>query len=298
MDKIEQLKNVVEFLSKEINGYNRAAYDVGDLSRCKNDWDRFNKFILLESSGAQWAEKYDMMPGGKLGKYIDDLEKVDCVDKDLTKIRMIMLIFSVGILYGRYEYLKELGAKKGFSYSEQVAMDRLTKDVDYAREHIVQALDILSNKSFEKIEDVIQIKNVIDNQFDILCHIEVEKKSGTIILDYLSRYLLDQLRFLGAADYVTYNSFNMHNINNVSKIISIARKNMGDNYVIARSTNLWTEAVLKSINLQYLSEREKLKIREQKYNDEQQKLSGYFDMMNLSKEFIGMVNDKMKTETR
>ena len=159
----------------------------------------------------------------------------------------------------------------------------LGKDVDWAKKHIVSALNILSNESgykmYPKVGDKLNQRfhdyyfANVDEDLDIILRddsklgewckdldkhkddIEREKYHMIKVLEHKTNtnfrilYHSEDILFNAfeeycREDYISYNYCNDHSIRDMLNIVCAAQK-MGNKYVIGRSMNLWANKVLE-----------------------------------------------------
>jgi len=332
--KIENLRALVVFLSKKLENYKSAssrAHDTFALDENTETRKNFSKALVDGNSGQELAEKYDMHPNGKIGKYIDALVATNLKDlkyeQYVPKSNMIVLITLAGILFGEYEYLKS--QEKKFSNVEKVALDMLGADVDWTKEHIVPALNILNGKyGYEMYPRVgKKLRQRLDDYF--FANVDID--DGDMILKNdsklsewcknLDKYKLDIerekyhmirvlerktntcARILHDSQWVLVTSFRMYNRDDYVRgdyhrksmldIVCAAQK-MGNKYVIGRSMNLWVNKVLESIDSSIAKNKERLKEAGEQFKIVQQDTIKYYDMLNPSVQLMKEIKENQK----
>lgn len=338
VQKVENLKALVAFLSKKIENYEHAdisAHDTFDLDSDTETREEFSKALVDNNSGKELAEKYGMNPNGKIGKYIDVLAATNLEDLEyeqyVPKSNMIVLITLSGILFGEYEYLKD--QKKNFSNVENIAFDMFSEDVDWAKKHIVSALNILSNKSgykmYPKVGDKLNQRfhdyyfaNRDIDDFELIlsddsklgewCNnldeykrdikrekhhmIKVLERKTNInfrILYHSHNILIDAFEMYNRDDYVQCNYYNAYKIRKMLNIVCAAQK-MGNKYVIGRSMNLWANKVLESINYSIAEDEKSLKKADKQFKIVQRDVSKYYNMLNPSIQLMTEIKGHQK----
>ena len=313
--KIDNLIKLRDFLTKNLERLDYAEFGLNNnfsLSQNTREYGNILKYLVSPNAGQKIAIKYDMQPGTPLGQYIDSLSSVKFhkldFNQQITKINMVMLIACVGFFFGEYEFLKDLENKTEFSQPEKLAMSMFAEDVDFAHEKIVPALDLLNDVSDNAFFQVRQgIKHFDDYYYLYKNNIE-SKKYG--MMQNLERKLHADTRITEMLQYILSFGFKNKNGQRYNRVVydyakdctvkpmlavmSAARKSMGENYIVARSANLWTNKLLDSLDYTIHQEEKHLTQTKQTVATMKKQLAKYYDMLNPSAEFIKQITNRQK----
>ncbi|MCR4918179.1 MAG: hypothetical protein K5912_04555 [Alphaproteobacteria bacterium] len=337
VQKIENLRALVAFLSKKLENYESAssrAHDTFELDKNTKTRKIFSKALVDGDSGKELTEKYGMHPNGKIGKFIDVLAATNLegleYEQYVPKSNMIVLITLAGILFGEYECLKD--KEKSFSNVEKVALGMLGEDVDWVKENIVPALNILNTK--QGYEMYPKVGDILRQRLDDYYFANVDIDDGDMILkddsklgewcENLDKYKRDikrekyhmikvlerktntGVKILHDSQWVLVTSFETYNRddyvrcnytslapNSMLDIVCAAQK-MGNKYVIGRSMNLWANKVLESIDNNIAKNKKRLKEAGEQFKTVQQDTIKCYDMFNPSIQFMKEVKESQK----
>ncbi|MBO7509001.1 MAG: hypothetical protein J6T57_01870 [Alphaproteobacteria bacterium] len=328
--KIDNLRLLVEFLTKQLENYDRAssnAHYTFALDENTEARKEFSKALVDNDSGRELAEKYDMHPNGKIGKYIDTLAATNLADLEceqfVPKSNMVVLIALSGVLFGEYECLND--QKEKFSNVERVALDMLGEDVDWVKENIVSALNILNAKQgyemYPKVGHILRQRlddyafaNVDpddgdaylkdDSELAQWCNnlgkhkrdVEREKYHMIRVLEHKTNtdfrilhesqwVLVRAFEMYNRDDYVRYNYSNDNAIRDMLNIVCAAQK-MDDKYVIGRSMNLWANKVLESIDRSIAGNKERLKEADKQFKSVKRHTVNLYDKLRSRPQLI------------
>lgn len=153
--KQSKAQRVINFVQ-----YSKGVIDTANLNKKATKFDLHKlqeqqqsvNFTPRENAGADFLEKYDMVPGTLLyAFFIKPLSNIKFDDMTYQQKQMVMLIFCAGLFYGWFERINdELHAHKDTSAEQFVALDLMAQDVDMVHKNLISTLKEIEKNGVSK----------------------------------------------------------------------------------------------------------------------------------------------------
>ncbi|MBO4626125.1 MAG: hypothetical protein J5679_02520 [Alphaproteobacteria bacterium] len=301
--KIADIIKIHDCLSRCIDDLRSAEMDsqnTGVLSQKQKFRKDLASGLVSADAGKEIAKKYGMLPGQEIGKYIDFLTssnhlKLNVANKAIQS-DMVMLIVCAAILFGEYEFLKDLETKTYFSTVEQSALSYLGQDVDWAYTKLAGVLQELSSgdvhfvgvngkvargtKHFECYYN----PEINAHLYDMMLKLNAKLNAGTNILSTLFYVLWasTNYRYENGTSHIEHD----WTMKTMQQYLQTVEKVFGKKYIIAPAVNLWTNKTLNILDAD-IAVHQKYKAQDkQRVETLRKQIVTYYDMLNPSAAFM------------